>query len=545
MGFVRKRRSRTKGTRYQAVAHLGRRDVSLATYDTFAEATDTWQHAEVAERRRSGGPTLLAGRLAFRDLVPLFFESAQLEASTRKSYASHCRAHLVPAFGDRPIGDITSAEVGRWMNSQQKTQVSVRTRVATRTTLSAILQFAVDDGRLTHNPVRGTRGLRKTALLRRRPVLRPEQWPLLRREFNEYGPETQLLIDVAIDTGLRFGELTDLRPGHVVQRLRPHLRVQTAVSWPGQDFSTNGDVVERKSYTKGAEDRKVDLSAHVSAALAAHIGRHRLAPEELIFNFDRLRDEHAAWRSQRDGEQRAAFEAEWQTRLAAEPMDLARFVVVRADGRSRSGEHGRPNTFSLGCRCAHCTYANTAYARQRRAAARGGAAARRGPARQGRPDIREPWLSPQWFGEVVWRPATARAGLGWLHVHDLRHAHATWLLAAGVPVRSVQKRLGHRNLTTTEIYLGELVDVEDVASFLGTFHDIFAAALRGELWDPEADAERALLTSAAASTGAPPAPIHVGPLAARDTQALGELLNALPPEQLAKLLTDALTRARL
>ena len=151
---------------------------------------------------------------------------------------------------------------------------------------------------------------------------------------------------------------------------------------------------------------------------------------------------------------------------------------------------------------------------------------------QGRPAIREPWLSPQWFGEVVWRPATARAGLDWLHFHDLRHAHATWLLAAGVPVRSVQKRLGHKNLATTEIYLGELVDVEDVASFLGTYHEIFAAALRGELWDAEAEAERAVLSTAAGAVATP------------DTDMLGELLNALPPERLAALLTQALTQAR-
>lgn len=533
MGFVRKRRSKTRGTRFLAVAHLGGKDVSLATYDTFEEATDAWQHAEVQERRRTGGSSLLAGRMLFADLVALYMESAQLEASTRKAYTSHCRRHLLPRFGQRPIADLTSAEIGRWMNDQVKAQLSVRTRVATRITLSAILQFAVNNGQLTFNPVRGTRAPSKTAMHRRRAVLKPEQWPALRREFNEYGPETQLLVDVAIDTGLRFGELTDLRPCHLARAGKPYLRVQTVVTWPGEEFSTNGDVVERKDYTKGGEDRKVDLSEQVAAALHAHIATHRLGPDELIFNFDRLREEHARWRAQREGEKRAAFEAEWQAKLAAEPISEQRYVTQRPDGRTRTGQHGRPNTFSLGCRCAHCTYANTTYARQRRQARRGDQpAARRGPAPKGRPAIREPWLSPQWFGEVVWRPATARAGLDWLHVHDLRHAHATWLLAAGVPVRSVQKRLGHKNLATTEIYLGELVDVEDVASFLGTYHEIFAAALRGELWNAEAEAERAVLSTAASAIATPA------------TDMLGELLNDLPPEQLAALLTQALTRAR-
>ena len=127
--------------------------------------------------------------------------------------------------------------------------------------------------------------------------------------------------------------------------------------------------------------------------------------------------------------------------------------------------------------------------------------------------------------------ALQRAGLEWLHWHDLRHAHATWLLAAGVPARSVMKRLGHKNLATTEVYLGELVDVEDIASFMGAYHNIFEAALRGEMWDPREHAERAVLAEAADA-------------ATPSTEVLGELLSQLPPEQLAALLTQALTRAR-
>lgn len=56
--------------------------------------------------------------MPFRDLVALDLESAQLEASTRKAYTSHCRRHLLPRFGDRPIAELTSAQVGRWMKTQ-------------------------------------------------------------------------------------------------------------------------------------------------------------------------------------------------------------------------------------------------------------------------------------------------------------------------------------------------------------------------------------------------------------------------------------------
>jgi hypothetical protein len=54
----------------------------------------------------------------------------------------------------------------------------------------------------------------------------------------------------------------------------------------------------------------------------------------------------------------------------------------------------------------------------------------------------------------------------------------------------------------TEVYLGELLDVEDIASFMGAYHSIFESALRGELWDPQAQAERAVLAEAADGSAA-------------------------------------------
>ena len=42
-----------------------------------------------------------------------------------------------------------------------------------------------------------------------------------------------------------------------------------------------------------------------------------------------------------------------------------------------------------------------------------------------------------------------KAGLKGVRLHDLRHLHATQLLAAGVPVRTVSGRLGHANAATT------------------------------------------------------------------------------------------------
>jgi integrase len=68
------------------------------------------------------------------------------------------------------------------------------------------------------------------------------------------------------------------------------------------------------------------------------------------------------------------------------------------------------------------------------------------------------------FWSRVWRPAvehlTPRP-----RIHDLRHSHAAWLLAARVPIHIVSRRLGHNNITTTvDVYGGLLPDAQAMAS---------------------------------------------------------------------------------
>jgi integrase len=54
-----------------------------------------------------------------------------------------------------------------------------------------------------------------------------------------------------------------------------------------------------------------------------------------------------------------------------------------------------------------------------------------------------------------------RTGLAGVRLHDLRHLHATQLLAAGVPVRTVSGRLGHANAATTLNVYGHFLEASD------------------------------------------------------------------------------------
>lgn len=74
------------------------------------------------------------------------------------------------------------------------------------------------------------------------------------------------------------------------------------------------------------------------------------------------------------------------------------------------------------------------------------------------------------FSDRVWKRTVAKArdraacdaaGVVVLgappNIHDLRHTHASWMIAAGVPLPYIQARLGHEKITTTVDTYGHLV----------------------------------------------------------------------------------------
>ena len=70
-------------------------------------------------------------------------------------------------------------------------------------------------------------------------------------------------------------------------------------------------------------------------------------------------------------------------------------------------------------------------------------------------------ISRNTFRTRVWLPAVKASGVGFtVRMHDLRHAHASWLLAGGSDLASVMDRLGHAHIQTTEKYLHAPADAD-------------------------------------------------------------------------------------
>jgi integrase len=142
-------------------------------------------------------------------------------------------------------------------------------------------------------------------------------------------------------------------------------------------------------------------------------------------------------------------------RLAVDPDSLG---LTEPNAKGRRYRHGTMTGYSMGrCKCDHCRDAYARYRAERRAAGKD-------DPRRGRSVDTDGHLSRAWFRTQVWRPALEAAELEiQVRMHDLRHAHASWLLAGGADLQVVRQRLGHGSLRTTERYLHTLPDGDETA----------------------------------------------------------------------------------
>lgn len=68
------------------------------------------------------------------------------------------------------------------------------------------------------------------------------------------------------------------------------------------------------------------------------------------------------------------------------------------------------------------------------------------------------WVRASSWRQRFWNPAVEAAGLSRpLRFHDLRHSHASWLIAEGAHAKAIQERLGHSSITVTMDTYGHLM----------------------------------------------------------------------------------------
>ena len=295
------------------------------------------------------------GQVTFAEYVEtVWLPSKQVETSTLAAYRSYLDKHFIPTFGRRPMGKILPSEIQRWITTALENGLSAASVRKYHTMLHSVFERAQGDRVVTFNPCAHTE-LPKV-IKRKARTLTPVEYDII---LAFLPAQHRLMVETAINTGLRWGELIALKPRHL-DPIKRTLTVEETVVEVSIKNSPTGQRMLTKPYPKNNEARTIELPPDLVDQLVEWIGSRRLGPDDLLFS-------------------------------------------------TRAGTPISRNTFRT----------------------------------------------------RIWLPAIKASGVSFdVRVHDLRHAHASWLLAGGSDLKSVMDRMGHAQITTTQKYLHTLPDAD-------------------------------------------------------------------------------------
>jgi integrase len=170
-----------------------------------------------------------------------------------------------------------ASHVREWVTDLQAKGVSPATIQQVRFILSAIFTTALNDVTYLH-PCKGV----KTPTVPRKPlkIITPEQFDAIYAAIHD--ATLRLLVETDIESGLRWGELTELRVSDIDLITRV-LTVSRTVVQVDPKFHPTGGRFLVKEYPKDKEFRRLKLSTQLTAKIAAHIKDADLGPGGLIF----------------------------------------------------------------------------------------------------------------------------------------------------------------------------------------------------------------------------------------------------------------------
>ena len=210
-------------------------------------------------------------RLVFETFVQEKWKPAVLPAtkpSSAKHYMFDLERYLLPVFGPMHLCDITRVNVQTFLASKRQQDYAGSTVHSMRTTLSKVLQSAVDWGYLEQNPTHGIH-IGDRGPVRERLFLMPHQ---IRQLLDALPEPCRTLVLLAVLTGMRIGELLALRWKHT-DFLRSVIQVRESV-YEGKFGSPK---------TRSSR-RDVPMSKVMQEALLAHRARSGCSDlEALLF----------------------------------------------------------------------------------------------------------------------------------------------------------------------------------------------------------------------------------------------------------------------
>jgi integrase len=156
-----------------------------------------------------------------------YLDRRKVKPSTLASYNCALELHILPAFGDCLLGEVSPLQVEQFLQSKLKAGLSPKTVRNLLVILQGIFSLAVDDDLIEKSPIRNRH---KPAVRRvEKPVWSPNQV----REILEHTPQMyRVFFQVLALTGARAGEVLGLQWKHV-ELTKEQLRIEQSL-WRGQ-----------------------------------------------------------------------------------------------------------------------------------------------------------------------------------------------------------------------------------------------------------------------------------------------------------------------
>lgn len=205
----------------------------------------------------------------FQDLAKLFKESRMktFAVPTQLQYTCQIDNHLVPAFGETKLSEITRPKVEEFLAAKEKAGLGWWARKNIRSVLSAMYEAARDwklwEGDKPTLRVR----LGKKSFVREKRLLNAEQF---RRLLAELPDHLRFLVLILFGLGLRISEALGLK-------------------WSDVNFETQILTIRRRWYRGDLDDTKTEASTaeiRMSPSMAAEFQRRYPGPHKLdVFMF--------------------------------------------------------------------------------------------------------------------------------------------------------------------------------------------------------------------------------------------------------------------
>ena len=220
--------------------------------------------------------------------------------------------HIMWFSGPVSMRDIGPAQVRERITALTARGVSPRRiEYAKNSVLGAIFTTALEDGVIAAHPSHRV----ATDPVPRKPrrILTAPQFDALYAALPD--SDAQLLVETAIETGLRWGELTELRATDI-DAAAGVLTVSRAVIAVSRKHHPAGRRFWVKNYPKDRDYRQLRMSGQIVRKLSAHVTAHDLGAGGLLF----ARRGHSRLDRARPG--RAAVPASRHDRVRAGPVPV-------------------------------------------------------------------------------------------------------------------------------------------------------------------------------------------------------------------------------